>query len=203
MPIIKESESKYTPVPVGNHVARCYGMVSLGTQQGKNPKFQPSFQIALMFELPEEVLEINGEKKPMALTKFLNAYFGSPSKPSKTAQFITSWRGKPFTEQELKGFDIAKVVGATCLLNVVHAVKDGKTREEIASVSPMPKGMALPAAVNIPVVYEIEQGRDAVFRGLPEWMQKMIEKCEEWSRPSPAAVAEPEPEATEEESVPF
>ncbi len=206
MPIIKESESKYTPVPVGNHPARCYGMVSLGTQAGKNPKFPPTFQVVLLFEFPNEQLEISGEKKPMAISKFLNAYLGSSAKPSKTSQFLTSWRSRPFTEQELAGFDISKVVGAPCLLNVVHTQKDGKLREEIASISPLPKGMTMANQINPSVVYEIEMGRNDVFSKLPEWMQKMIAKCEEWSHPT-AAVAEPAAEEGEAEpsndNVPF
>jgi len=202
MPLLKQSESTYTPVPVGNHPSRCYGMVSLGTQAGKNPKFPPTFQVVLMFELPNESIEVNGEKKPMIISKFLNAYLGSPTKPSKTNLFLSSWRSRPFNEQELKGFDISKVVGCTCLLNVVHVEKNGKTREEIASISPLPKGMTMNGQVNPSVVYEIEQGRDDTFKTLPEWMQKMIEKCEEWVHPQAADDA-PQEDATDSDNPPF
>ncbi len=149
-------------------------MISLGVQQGQNPAYRPSFQVVLGFELPNEQLEINGEKKPMAISQFLNAHLGSTTKPSKTNLWLSAWRGRAFTEQELAGFDLAKVVGAPCLLNVIHEMKDGKVREKIASISPLPKGMTMNGQINPSVVYEIEQGRDATFQALPEWMQKMI-----------------------------
>lgn len=204
MPILKQSESTFEPVPEGAHVARCYGMISLGTQPSNNPKFKPAFKIVLQFELPEEMIIINGEEKPMMTSHFLTAYLGSVNKPSKTNLFLTAWRGRSFTEKELSGFDLAAVVGAPCLLNIIHETKDGKTRERIASVSPLPKGTKAPPAINPVVKYEIEQGRDKVFAVLPEWMRNMIEKCEEWTHPAAAQEPEPEPDPSDESSdVPF
>ena len=201
MPIIKQTESSYTPAPEGTHPARCYSMISLGTQVSANPQFKPSFQVVVGFELPNEAIEINGEKKPMAVSQFLNAYLGSPKKPSKTNLFLTAWRGRAFTESELAGFDLSKVVGASCLLNIIHEVKDGKTREKIASISPLPKGMTMPPAQNKPIIYEVEQGRDAMFQKLPEWTQNLISKCIEWNSPAIAAEAHTEEETSED--VPF
>lgn len=202
MPIIKQNESSFVPVPEGTHPARCYSMISLGTQQGNNPQFKPSFQVLIQFELPNESIEINGEKKPMMTSHFLNAYLGSPKKPSKTNLFLTAWRGRAFTEAELAGFDLSKVVGATCLLNMIHEQKDGKLRERIAAIMPLPKGMTMSGPINKPLIYEIEQGRDAVFQSLPEWTQKMIEKCQEWTQPA-AAASEPEAEAEANDDIPF
>jgi hypothetical protein len=168
-------------------------MVSLGTQPSNNPKFKPNFKVVLQFELPNELISFpDGTQKPMATSHFLTAYLGSVNKPSKTNLFLTAWRGRAFTEKELGGFDLAAVVGAPCLLNIIHETKDGKTRDRIASVSPLPKGMKVVGMINEPVKYEIEQGRDAVFAKLPEWMRKMIELCEEWTHPA-AAQCDPEP----------
>ena len=202
MPILKQNESSFEPVPEGAHVARCYGMISLGTQPSNNPKFKPSFKVVLQFELPGEIIVINGEKKPMMTSHFLTAYLGSVNKPSKTNLFLTAWRGRSFTEKELAGFDLATVVGAPCLLNIIHETRDGKTRERIASVSPLPKGTKAPPQINPSVRYEIEQGRDKTFSVLPEWMRKMIEQCEEWTHPAAAEEPDPEP-APEDEEVPF
>lgn len=203
MPIARQGESTYTPVPPGNHPARCYGCVSLGTQPSLNPKFKPNFKVVLLFEFPNESIEIAGVKKPMSTNTFLNAYLGSPSKPSNTAKFLTAWRGRQFTEDELKGFDLAKVVGAPCLLNIIHETKDGKTRETISTISPLPKGMGLAEQVNKSVIYEIEQGRDAVFQALPEWMQKMIGNCIEWNMPSAAEAPQADAHDEGDSSVPF
>jgi hypothetical protein len=207
MPIAKQTESSFTPVPVGNHIARCYGVVALGTQVPTNPQFNPQEKCVLMFELCNEHLEINGEKKPLQISHFLNCYLGRPAKPSKTNIFLTAWRGRQFTEQELAGFDIAKVLGAACMLNVVHEDRGGKMREVIASIAPVPKGMQVPLLQNKQVHYEISDGKGEKFAALPEWMQKMISACAEWNTPA-APVDPPAPEhapttPTEGDDVPF
>lgn len=212
MPILKESESTFTPVPAGAHAARCYAMISIGTQAGQNPLYRPQFQVILNFEIPGELIEYQGEKRPMVISQFLNAYLGRMDKPSNTRKFLEQWRGKPFTEQEMKGFDLSKLVGAKCLLNIIHEVKNGKTREKIASVSPLPKGMTIGEQYHKSVIYEIEQGRDEVFNALPEWVRKKIEACEEWNEPQRAtseeevankAADEAVTEKKESDDVPF
>ena len=181
--IIKQTESTYTPVPAGAHVARCYGLVDLGTQPSTNPQFKPQRKGLLLFEIPGETITNGTETRPMGISQFLNAYLGSSRKPSKTALFLTAWRGKAFTEQELQGFDLANVVGAPCLLNIVHEEKDGKVREVIASISPLPKGMVCPVMVNKAVKYEISQGKNETYNNLAPWQQTMISKCLEWTTP--------------------
>ena len=202
MPIIKQSENTFEPVPAGTHPARCYAMVSLGTQPTNNPKYDPSFKVVLQFEFPNELIEVKGEKRPMMTGHFLSAYLGSVTKPSKANLFLTAWRGRQFTEQELAGFDLAKVVGAPCLLNIVHETKNGKLRETIASISPLPKGMPVVPQINPTVIYEIDEGRNDKFKALPEWMQKMIEQCEEWTAPK-ASEPDPDPHDEGDPNVPF
>jgi len=193
MPIIKQTESSFEPIPEGTHPARCISVISLGTQPSNNPAYRPSFKVVLGFEFPNETIEVNGEKNPMTTSQFVNAYLGSPSKPSKTHLFLKSWRGKPFTEKELAGFDLAKVCGAPCLINIVHEKKENKTYCNIASISPLMKGMTIAPQVHKSVVYEITQGRDAAFQSLPEWTQKMIANCEEWNAQQSPESDEPQP----------
>ena len=181
MPILKQTTSTFTLCPAGTHPARCYAMISLGTQPSNNPAFKPTFKVVLQFELPNESIEVNGVKKPMMTSHFLSAYLGSVKKPSKANLFLTSWRGRPFTETELAGFDLSKVVGAPCLLNIVHEDRNGQPREVIAGIMPLPKGMTVPPQFNKSLIYEVEQGRDAMFQTLPEWIQNMLAKCAEWN----------------------
>lgn len=202
MPILKESESTFEPVPAGTHPARCYQMVSLGTQPPGNPQFKPSFQVVLGFELPNEQIERNGERFPMSTSQFLNAKLGTQQKPSNTRKFIEAWRGKAFTAAEISGFDLSKVVGAPCLLNIIHEDRNGKTNAKIASISPLPKGMTMSGQINPSIVYEIEQGRNEVFKALPEWLQKKIELCEEWQHPAAATQAE-DAAGGESDDIPF
>ena len=81
MPIIKQTESTFLPVPAGTHVSRCYSMVSIGTQKSLNPQYTPKFQVILFFEIPGETITVGGETRPMVISEWLNCYFGSATKP--------------------------------------------------------------------------------------------------------------------------
>jgi hypothetical protein len=38
-----------------------------------------------------------------------------------------AWRGREFTPEELKGFHLKNILGAWCMISVVHNENDGKT----------------------------------------------------------------------------
>ena len=98
---------------------------------------------------------------------------------------------------------LLRVVGTPCLLNIIHEERGGKTLAKIASISPLPKGMTMSGQINPPVIYEIEQGRDATYKALPEWLQKKIELCEEWQHPAAATQAEDAAGGDANDDTPF
>ena len=192
MPIAKETGHTFEPVPAGTHIARCCAVISLGTQPQDNPQFRDMFKVMIQWEVPGELIEYNGEKKPMIISK---EYTLSLGEKSNLRRDLEGWRGKQFTADELKGFDVAKVCGAPCMLSVVHkTTSGGRVYGAITSVSALPKGTVCPPSVHSPQVYEIEDGKDDTFQNLPEWVQKKIEQCVEWTRPVTEAEPEPEPE---------
>lgn len=202
MPIAKETGSTFTPVPAGTHVARCFGVVSLGTQQSAN--FPASFKVMLNFELPDELIEIEGKPTPMTISK---EYTLSLSEKANLRRDLEGWRGRQFTPEELKGFDVAKVCGSPCILTVVHKTSGkGTVYAAITSIGKLGKGMTCAVQHHAQTLYEIEQGRNATFNALPEWVRKKIEACEEWVHPPQAQVA-PEEDVTNTEEpddeVPF
>lgn len=188
MPVASEKGGgDFTPAPVGTHLARCIGVVSLGTQKPSSPTFNPQFKIMLTFELPNELLP--DTKEPMAMT--VNKEFScSLSKKANLRGALESWRGRVFTQEELDGFDVVKVLGAPCMLGVIHKTSSkGGTYADVSSISALPKGMQAVPQTNPSVHYEIEMGRNDVFQKLPEWIRKKIEQCEEWTSKSPSSPA--------------
>lgn len=202
MPIAKESGSNFTPVPEGTHLARCFGIVSLGTQH--SPNFPDAFKIMIMWEIPSERVKVDGEDVPMTISK---EYTLSISQKANLRRDLESWRGRAFTEEELKGFEVSKVAGQPCLLSVAHKLKKNGagTYAAIQTVTKPAKGMTCDPQVHKTVIYEVEQGRDSVFNALPEWVRKKIEVCEEWTNPPIDKEEAPEPTKaeTETEDVPF
>jgi len=63
-------------------------------------------------------------------------------------KFLVSWRGKQFTPEELQGFDLEKVIGAPCLLQVLHnRSQDGqRVFANVDNIMPLPKGFPKPVA---------------------------------------------------------
>lgn len=201
MPVAKDSGGSFEPVPPGTHAARAVNVISLGTQPSNNPAFPPRFKVMIGWELPDETIDVNGEKKPMMISK---EYTLALSEKANLRHDLESWRGKPFSADELAGFAVEKLIGAPCLLTVIHKEKaGGKTYANISSVSKLPKSMTCPDQVNESVHYEIEQGRDDVFDQLPEWIQRKISNCAEWKEGTGSHDATERPADDEGDDIPF
>jgi hypothetical protein len=199
MPLAKETKT-FTPAPAGTHIARCYGCISLGTQHSE--LFADAFKVMLLWELPFELIKMDGAEMPMTISK---EYTLSLGKKSNLRKHLDSWRGRPFTEAELLGFEVSKVVGAPCQLTIVHA-KSGKGDDyaKIEAVTGLAKGMTCPDQAHKSIKYEIEDGNEQtseVFKNLPEWIRKKITSCEEWQ--APADVLPPEAQQAADDNVPM
>jgi hypothetical protein len=97
-------------------------------------------------------------------------------------KFLESWRGKGFTEEEAKSFDVTKLLGAACMISILHKVKDGKTYAEISSVSAIPKGMVCPPSINENFEFNYDPFDQDKFLSLPEWLRKKMETTPEYKK---------------------
>ena len=119
MAIIASSKGSSTPrepIAAGAYAARCYSIIDLGTReetiQGNTKVLR---KIRITFELPTERRVFNEEKgeQPCVISKEFSLTL---NEKSNLRLFLRSWRGKDFTEEEAKDFDVAKLIGAPCLL---------------------------------------------------------------------------------------
>lgn len=183
----RASGGDFPKAPVGTHVARCYQVIDLGHQkivwQGKE-KWQP--KVMFSWELCNELME---DGRPFSVS---NRYTLSLAEQSVLRPSLESWRGKPFTDEELSGFDVKNVLGAYCMLGVVHNSSDGKTYANVSAILPLPKGMARPAPVNENLYFNIDDGD---VSKLPDWLQNVVKKSRELS-------GEPEPQVTQRAARP-
>ena len=194
MPIAKSSGGDFTPLPAGTHIARCFAVISLGTQPSNNPQFPPAFKVMLMWEVPDETVDMQGVATPMTISK---EYTLSLNEKANLRRDLQSWRGKEFTAKELEGFDVANVCGAACMLSVIHKKSaKGSDYATVASISAMAKSVKCGEPFHKYIKFEIENGRNQVFDSLLDWIKKKIEACEEWKRPTapPQGSAETPPE---------
>jgi len=168
--IIKESDMKFTLCPAGTHFARCFAIVDLGTHtetfQGKVKQLR---KIRISWEICGEKTE---DGKPFTISKFYTRSLGEKATLQKDLQ---SWRGKPFTAEELKGFEMKNILGAACMLTVIHEEKADKTmRDKIASVAAVPKGSQIPDLQTPKFIFDIDEWDNAVYEKLPDWVKEKI-----------------------------
>lgn len=190
----------FKPVPQGAHMGRCHRVIDLGTQdrvwQGQPKGAVRKVMIAWeLFGEEEDGTPLKDEiGKPLVIAK---RYTLSLAEKATLRADLQAWRGRAFTEDELAGFDLQKLVGATAMINVTHTAKEGKTYSNVASISPLPKAMrdAMPAAINKPQYFEVTDPDMELFETFGEKMKELIRGCHEWKKPNAAAKASAAPGA--------
>lgn len=165
----------FTPAPAGTHVARCFRIIDLGMQHGEYMG-EPTrrSQVLISWELPNEFIDIEGEQRPITTSKF---YTNSLGEKANLRKDLESWRGRGFTTDELKKFDLENIVGAPCMLTIVSK-ENGKTK--VATVSGLPRGTECPAQVNDSFTFWLDEFDEEKFDGISEKIQDIIKKSEEY-----------------------
>jgi hypothetical protein len=157
-------------------------MIEVGTvEQVYQGETKKAHKVIIDFELPLEtsVFREGEPEKPFVISK---EYTLSFHEKSTLRAHLASWRGKPFSDAEAANFDITKLVGVPAMVNVIHkASADGtKTYANIASISPMPKGLVCPEQVNLSRVLSFSDWNQEVFMGLPDWLANKISETPEY-----------------------
>lgn len=165
--IASGSNKSYVPAPVGTHPAVCVQVIDLGLQHSEFYG-KTAHKCLIGWELPGE---LDAEGKPYMVFK---RYTASTNKKATLRQHLEAWRGKPFTDAEVKAFDIKTIAGKPCLVNITHTETDGNTYANIASVMALPKGTPAPKATVKPIVFDIDAWDDAVFDAFGDNLKKTI-----------------------------
>jgi hypothetical protein len=178
--------SAFRKVPPGVWAARCVGVVDLGTQEVEfsgEKKLQHKLQLTWEVFGEDEAgvaltIEQDGKEVPLQISK---RYTLSLNEKAALRKDLAAWRGRDFTPEELKAFDISKLLGVLCLLNVQHnEAPNGKTYANVASITPLPKGMPKPASATPLVSFDLGDFDGEVFEALPEYVQDVIKASAEY-----------------------
>ena len=168
-------------VASGTHIARCYSMTHIGTQnfeyQGESKK---SNRIRLGFELPHEIRDFNGEDRPLVISKEFTL---SLHEKSNLRKDLESWRGKAFTTKERNNFDITDLLGVECNLSIIHKESNsGKSFAYISNISKLSKGVECPALINELFEFNFTDKFDKAWLEdkAPEWIKEQIKSSDEY-----------------------
>jgi len=168
-----EKSSSFPSVSVGVHKARCVKVIDLGTQKKVfEDKVSWKHEVMVVFETPDQT---NNTSEPLTISKWYNLTL---HEKSNLGIDLTSWRGRAFSETEKKGFDIVKLVGVPCLLNVIQ----GNKNNQIGSVMPLPKGDKIAEQYHTSIIFDLkdfQNGKKEVFNQLPEGIRNMIRRSRE------------------------
>jgi len=160
----------FDPVPQGTHAAVCYLVADIGMQP---TTYGDKHKVIIGFELPDNQIEYKDKdgktvKAPMIINNF---YTASLSSKAILTGDLEGWRGRSFTKDELKGFNLFNVLGKPCVITVVHNVVGDKTYANIKSIGQIMKGMEVAPATRL-LKYSPDEPQQ--YEELPEWIQKKI-----------------------------
>ena len=135
MPIIaKHPESSLAPCPEGLHQAVCVDVVDLGIQQ---TPWGDKHQVRLMWQVEEDNPD-TGKR-----FQIRQKYSLSLHEKANLRKHLEAWRGRKFTDTELQGFDLEKLIGANCQVQVAHDIGDDATiYANLQAVVPPQKNVA-------------------------------------------------------------
>lgn len=161
----------FDPVPEGSHLAVCDMFVDMGMQDshfGAKHKIYLRWQIpALRMEWEKDGVKHEG---PMAIGA---QYTLSLSEKSNLRPMLQSWRGRAFTPDELKRFDVSTVLGAPCMITVIHKPKDGGgVYANVGTVSKLPDGVPAPKLEGEAIIYDADNTES--WDKLRPWLQEKI-----------------------------
>ena len=178
MGLIAIEKAGRTPAPAGTHLANCFGLIDLGTQPAFKPGDSQSHKVWLWWELCHEQRE---DGVAMTVGSF---YRVSLHEKSVMRAMLQTWRGKPFTPEELKAFQLQNIVGAACMLTIVHEPKKtgGGVSDKVKTVTGLPKGTVKVPLVTPTVVLDLDAFDQVTFDGLPNFLKDMIANSPEGSK---------------------
>lgn len=178
------SGNNWEVVPKGVHHGVCYALIDLGTQYSEIYNVS-QHKCWIAWELPHERIDIETEEgdkenKARVISKF---YTVSLHEKSNLRQHLESWRGRVFTKDELKGFDLSSILNVNCQINVIHKKKkNGDNKAEIGAIMPLGKSQQKIKAENNLVYFSLEEHGLEIPENVPDGIKAMITKSSEYNQ---------------------
>ena len=167
-----EGGSKWPLLESGTYPAVCIGIIDIGEHEN-NMYDNTARKVIIMWELPGETMENDGEIESRVMSE---TYTASLSEKANLRKMLDGWRGRPFTQEELRGFDLRNILGIPCLLGtVVKENNGGRQFAKIGTVSKLPKGFPAPMARNPQIIFDLDDPNHDM-EALPKWIQDRIKE---------------------------
>lgn len=168
-------KKEFKIAPVGSHLARLYRIIDLGTQtseyMGQTKMLR---KVKFFWELHGDDLKTD-DSKPLIQTRNYTLSLGDKASLRKD---LESWRGKSFTDDELRGFDISKLLDKWCMVTVQHrTANNGNVYADAVAITPVPaivQKAGVPQGVNPCVIFDLQKFDQEVFDSLSQGLKDQI-----------------------------
>jgi hypothetical protein len=154
----------------GSYAAVCIRMIDLGTQEitwEGTTKFQ--HKVKIVWELSEKM----ADGRPFIT---MRDYTVSLHEKAQLRKDLESWRGRPFTPEELAGFDPKVLIGKGCMINLIQK----GDYMNVATISKLPKGMEAPVPQNPTCFFSLSDFNQEEFDKLSDKIKDKIKGSPEY-----------------------
>lgn len=194
---VKTSQNEFEITPEGNYVARCFKIIDLGTQTIEwNGERKSQQKILISWELLDPEVKMK-DGRPFAVNK---KYTASLHEKAQLRKDLQNWRGKRFTDEELEGFDLTKVLGSYCQIQVVHTESNGST---YANVDAIMSTREKPEGANALVHFDISDPNMELFETFSDRLKEQIVSAPEWNKKDDVAIENLDDEQINLDDIPF
>lgn len=213
---VEDKGGNFERCPPGMHLARCYRIIDLGTQKSEymgQTKYLHKVMLGWEIHGTDDAGQplLMKDQRPFAIFK---NYTLSWSEKANLRLDLQSWRGRPFSQEEMQKFDLKNVLGAFCMLNIIErpGKSDGKMYTNVDGVTPVPsiiKQNGLPQGVNKTELFNLTDPDMTMFETFSDNLKAKIKSSPEWQKlerqmsGGSAPAAAPAAAADEDDDIPF
>lgn len=144
---------EFESAPEGLFEAVCYRVIDMGSQENYFDAGKSDHKVMLSFEIQDEDAGRMTDGRPFSVHK---QYTVSLNEKANLRKHLEAWRGKKFTSDELKGFDLSNLLGKPAQVQVMHKPSKDGTRVFTEINNIMPSKVKDPVHENELVNFDIE-----------------------------------------------
>ena len=171
----------------GTYKSCCFGLINLGTFKFENEGVVDKFisQIMLLWEIHKELTskpKLNSDALSPIIVK---EYTLSLSNSSSLRSSLESWRGKPFSEDEIRRFDLKTILGGWCNLEISDFKKnDELTYSTVTEILPLKddQKIKLPKLKREIVFFNIHEPDWDLYKSFDMTIKDKLQKSIDWKK---------------------
>lgn len=166
-------------IPEATYIATCVLLADLGTQPNTHPQGNGGDleKLYVGFELNS----CDSKGVPFTIGDSYTAAF---SQKANLRKILEAWRGRVFTEDELRAFDIRNVLGKSCSIGILHkpGKEAGKKFPRIGSVQALPGGVPAYVPSVTPWTFSVNDFNQADYDRLPAFAKRVLKDSYEYKK---------------------